>query len=229
LIKPVTFRGVLCPAQVEYEVRRSRFIASVARTASELEAADFIDGISTEHGTASHNVYAYRVGLGVPIERYSDDGEPSGTAGPPALEVLKQRGLLNVTVVVTRYFGGVKLGGGGLVRAYSHACSVGVDAAQEVSWVAYRELGARVDYTSHGRVEYLIRQARCPVLNVEYTSEVTIRFRVRYDEVARWETDLLELTSGGADIFHGDWSYLPEDTDGNLLAGIEPFRPPELE
>jgi uncharacterized YigZ family protein len=207
-------------------VRRSRFIATIKPTQTEQEAADFVEAVSEEFSTASHNVYAYRVGLGVLRERYSDDGEPSGTAGPPVLEVLKQRELLNIAVVVTRFFGGTKLGGGGLVRAYSHSASLAVQAAGEVTWQAYQELGVVLDYGQLGPLEYQLRQDRTPIVSMDYGQQVSATIHVRHNRLEKTVNTIMDLTSGQAELTRGSWLYLPEDQDGNRRENIAPVNPP---
>ena len=117
------------------EIKKSEFICSLARTETEEEARAFIDEIKTKHRKATHNCFAYMIGLNDEIQRESDNGEPSGTAGVPILEVLKNLELHNVTAVVTRYFGGIKLGAGGLIRAYSNATSNAIEKVGVVRWL----------------------------------------------------------------------------------------------
>ena len=116
------------PADAEFIERRSRFIGHAAPAATEEEALRFVAAIKAQYADATHNVWAYHLQQG--RERYADDGEPQGTAGPPVLDVLKKSGVVDVAVVVTRYFGGVLLGAGGLVRAYSHAAHLALEAAR---------------------------------------------------------------------------------------------------
>ena len=120
---------ILNQVEVSFEEKRSRFICNIKRISDESEAMEFIETIRSKYKDANHNVYAYITNNGISM-RYSDDGEPQGTAGPPVLEVLKRENLIDVAVVVTRYFGGVLLGAGGLVRAYGASCKQGVDAGK---------------------------------------------------------------------------------------------------
>lgn len=137
----------------EVIINKSRFIGYAKPISSEDEAIQFIEEIKSKHRDATHNVYAYVIGENSNIQRYSDDGEPSGTAGIPTLEVIKKEDLRNVVVVVTRYFGGIKLGAGGLVRAYTRGAKIGLEAAQIIEKVLYRKIKIRVDYTLYGKVE----------------------------------------------------------------------------
>ena len=122
-------RSVYGRAEAEYVIKKSRFIATVCEVKTEAEAAAFIESVRKHYWDARHNCSAFQIGAGGQIQRSSDDGEPSGTAGRPILEVLKKRDLTNTAVVVTRYFGGIKLGASGLIRAYSHAAALALDEA----------------------------------------------------------------------------------------------------
>ena len=138
--------------EAEIVINKSRFIATVKRTKTEEEALDFIREIKQKHHTATHNCSAYLIGEHDQIQKANDDGEPSGTAGFPMLEVLKKQGLQDTTVVVTRYFGGIKLGGGGLIRAYGRSTSEGVAAAGTVMRVLHSRMAVSIDYTALGKV-----------------------------------------------------------------------------
>ena len=133
------------PANDSFIEKRSEFIGYIAPVKTNDEAVDFINSIKAMHRKARHNVYAYIL-RNDNISRYSDDGEPQGTAGVPVLDVLQKRGLTDVCVVVTRYFGGILLGGGGLVRAYSHAASLACDAAHIMNMCLCRRLKIKTDY-----------------------------------------------------------------------------------
>ena len=137
----------------EIVISKSRFIAYVERAETEQEAIDFIDKIKKMHPSATHNCSCYLIGEHDNIQKANDDGEPSGTAGVPMLEVLKKQGLKDTVVVVTRYFGGIKLGGGGLIRAYGKATTEGIDAAQVVERKLHHLMRVSIDYTWLGKVE----------------------------------------------------------------------------
>ena len=126
------YKTLLKEAAEEYSIQKSRFIGRAAPVTTVEEALRFLEQVRSEHRTATHNCYAYILGQNAGIMRYSDDGEPGGTAGLPMMEVLKARGVVNCAVVVTRYFGGVLLGTGGLVRAYTQATQAGIEAAELV-------------------------------------------------------------------------------------------------
>ncbi len=143
----------------EIIISKSRFIAYVDRAETEEEAINFIDKIKKMHSSATHNCSCYMVGEHDQIQKANDDGEPSGTAGVPMLEVLKKQGLKDTVVVVTRYFGGIKLGGGGLIRAYGKATTEGITAAQVVERKLHYQMKMSIDYTWLGKVENEIRSS----------------------------------------------------------------------
>ena len=151
----------------EYIVEKSTFIGYAKPIKSEEEAVEFINEIKKKHKDATHNVWAYTVGETMNIQRYSDDGEPQGTAGIPTLEVIKKEDLRDVVVVVTRYFGGIKLGAGGLVRAYTKGAKVGIEAAQIIEKVKYKEVGITIDYNQIGKVQN-------EIMNMGYTIKDTL-------------------------------------------------------
>lgn len=177
-------------------VKRSKFIANVAPAATEEEALAFIAAISDQHKTATHNVYAYVVGEFDQWQRYSDDGEPSGTAGIPTLEVIKQMGLKNTVVVVTRYFGGTLLGASGLVRAYGHAAKAGIVSAKVVKRVLHCRAEITVDYATSGKMQNELRNFDLIMGDINYSDQVTFSVLVRPENLDRLNTLVLELTAG---------------------------------
>ena len=158
----------------EYIVEKSTFIGYAKPIKSEEEAVEFINEIKKKHKDATHNVWAYTVGETMNIQRYSDDGEPQGTAGIPTLEVIKKEDLRDVVVVVTRYFGGIKLGAGGLVRAYTKGAKVGIEAAQIIEKVKYKEVGITIDYNQIGKVQNEIMNMGYTIKDTLYTDKVQI-------------------------------------------------------
>ncbi|QNH95877.1 IMPACT family protein [Corynebacterium anserum] len=165
----------------ELEVKRSQFIAIARRTATELEARTFIDDVRSRYPDARHHCTAFIVHMdkAQPIERSSDDGEPAGTAGQPMLEALRGSGLLDITVVVVRYFGGVKLGTGGLVRAYHDATKGVLSKIDVVSRQQLELFSVSVPHADAGRVEAEIRDAGVDVVDVEYTVEAVMTLAVK--------------------------------------------------
>lgn len=192
----------------ETEIRRSRFIAQVRRTESEDEAKRFIEEIKKENWKATHNCYAYMIGENQEIQKTSDDGEPSGTAGVPILDVLKKRQLRDVTVVVTRYFGGIKLGAGGLIRAYSHAASAGLAAAEIIERVPYDVWRATVDYHLFGTLENRLRESPYIVKDVHYAEKVAIDVYARAQSGGGFRDWITNLTSAQARVEKLGSTYL---------------------
>lgn len=179
--------------QAELFIKKSRFIANVAPVKTEAEAWNFIERLRTEHRDATHNCFAFKAAN---VQRMSDDGEPSGTAGRPILEVLDRQGLSDTVVVVTRYYGGILLGAGGLVRAYSQAAAEGTQAAGIAIATLAIDLEIVLDYTLVGKVQHLLTQAGALTLDSRFDQEVTITFRVPAPTVEGIERDLAEASSG---------------------------------
>ena len=155
--------------------------------------------IKTEE-EATHNVWAYTVGKTMNIQRYSDDGEPQGTAGIPTLEVIKKEDLRDVVVVVTRYFGGVKLGAGGLVRAYTKGAKIGIDAAKVIEKVMYKEVRIKIDYNQLGKVQNEIMNMNYFVKDTIYEDNVEIIVYSRLEEVKVLTDKMIDITSATAEI-----------------------------
>ncbi|WP_170008245.1 YigZ family protein [Bacillus fonticola] len=181
--------------QHEFVVQRSRFIAHVKRATTESEAQAFIAQIKKEHSNASHNCSAYLIGEHDNIQKANDDGEPSGTAGVPILEVLKKRKLKDTVVVITRYFGGIKLGAGGLIRAYGTATSEGIQAAGLIECALKRTISTSVDYTLLGKLENELRHSHYHLQTIDYLDRVTIHTHVLESEVEHYLEWITELTS----------------------------------
>lgn len=182
-------------AQDEFIERRSRFIGHILPVTHENEAVAFIERIRQQYWDANHNVYAYILREGN-LRRYSDDGEPQGTAGIPVLEVLQKEGLTDVCAVVTRYFGGILLGGGGLVRAYTHGAKIAVDAAGRVQMCECRTLRLVSDYGLYGKLSYLLPQFGILILSSDFGAEVTLTLRIRQEQQAGFEKQLQEISAG---------------------------------
>lgn len=183
----------------EIEVRRSRFIGRVARVTTEEEARAVVDRVRREHGDARHHCSAFVLGPDAGLERSNDDGEPSGTAGAPMLEVLRGRGVSDVVAVVTRYFGGVLLGAGGLVRAYSDAVRAALDEAGVVERRLLDLLDVTVDHADVGRVENDLRGRRVVVRGVDYGVRATLHLAAATAETATLTRTIAEITGGIAE------------------------------
>lgn len=186
----------------EMVIKKSRFITHLSHVTTIAEADEFIARIRTKHWDATHNCVALSLGVNADQQRSSDDGEPSGTAGIPMLEVLRHRNLTDITVVVTRYFGGVMLGAGGLVRAYSGAVSEALDTAKMVDRVAMARYRVTTDHAQGGRVEYFLRDwltAHSGLFeDPVYAQEVTFSVLVRPQLGEQFLADLASFSSGAA-------------------------------
>jgi uncharacterized YigZ family protein len=202
------YRTVEAYGAAEIVIKKSRFIGHCRPVASEEEAIRFIEAIKKEHWSATHNCSAYVIGPRDEIQKQSDDGEPSGTAGKPILEVLKNQGLKNTAIVVTRYFGGIMLGAGGLIRAYTDGAVIGIEAAKPVWKVAHREIRVQIDYTWLGKVENELRNKGTLLGQTEYTDQVTVVCYPLEAEAEAFVAWLTDLTQGQARIATGDMSYI---------------------
>lgn len=179
----------------EFVEKRSRFIGYCKPVTTEQEAIDFINKIKKEHWDATHNVYAYSLREGQ-IKRYSDDGEPSGTAGMPALDVILKNDVVDVVVVVTRYFGGVLLGTGGLVRAYAKGCKVALEAANIVTMELCSKCKISCSYNQYGKINTLVMQKGGYVDNCDFADNVIIDFHMPVDLVNSLNKSLADATAG---------------------------------
>ncbi len=184
----------------EVIINKSRFIGYAMPINNEEGALEFIDKIKTKHRDATHNVYAYVVGDDNNIQRFSDDGEPSGTAGIPVLEVIKKEDLRNVVVVVTRYFGGIKLGTGGLIRAYTKGAKIGLDAGIIVDRILHTKIKIRVDYTLYGKIENYLMTNGYLVDDVIFDDRVNIFVYIKFSEVEFFNKTIIDLCSGNVMI-----------------------------
>ena len=179
----------------EFVEKRSRFIGYCKPVTTEQEAIDFINKIKKDHWDATHNVYAYSLREGQ-IKRYSDDGEPSGTAGMPALDVILKNDVVDVVVVVTRYFGGVLLGTGGLVRAYAKGCKVALEAANIVTMELCSKCKISCSYNQYGKINTLVMQKGGYVDNCDFADNVIIDFHMPVDLVNSLNKSLADATAG---------------------------------
>lgn len=182
-------------ASAEFTERRSVFIGCAAPVKTNDEAVKFIAKIRSEHADATHNVYAYLLGE-ANVMRYSDDGEPQGTAGIPVLDVIRKGGICDAVIVVTRYFGGVLLGSGGLVRAYSAAASLAVGEAHAVSYESYTEFKINCSYSEYQKIEYELPKYGIKRDNTDFGSEITLKLAVRDALFENFSAKLSEMTAG---------------------------------
>jgi uncharacterized YigZ family protein len=179
--------------------KRSEFIGYIAPVKTNDDAVEFINSIKAQHRKAKHNVYAYILRQDN-ISRYSDDGEPQGTGGVPVLDVLKKRGLTDVCCVVTRYFGGILLGGGGLVRAYSHAASIACDSAHIMNMCLCRKLRITADYSLYGKIAYLLPNYETITLSSDFGSEVSLEILVLSELCDALVNEITDAANGTAGI-----------------------------
>lgn len=184
----------------ELEEKKSRFIAQTLPITTSEEALEFIESIKKKYWDARHHCYAYVLGDRQEIQRYSDDGEPCGTAGKPMLDVLLGEDVHNLVVVVTRYFGGTLLGTGGLVRAYSHATKKGLDHSVILEKQAGKKYSLITDYTDLGKIQYLLSGKQIPVLSEDYSDTVNLEILLPAKEEASIREALINLTNGKIQI-----------------------------
>lgn len=184
----------------EIEEKKSRFIAHVAPVGTEEEALAFIEAKKKQFWDARHNCYAYVLGEQAQTMRFSDDGEPTGTAGRPILEVLVGSGIRNIIVVVTRYFGGTLLGTGGLVRAYTKAAQAGIAASVVRTMCCGFEMSIVTDYNGIGKVQYLLGAKGISTEDADYGEQVTVRVNIPYEEKDSVIREITDATAGKAKI-----------------------------
>lgn len=199
---------VEAPARDEFVEKRSRFMGEIRPVTVEAEAAAFIAELKSKYWDASHNCSAYILRTGG-IQRYSDDGEPQGTAGMPILEVVRREGLVDCAVVVTRYFGGTLLGAGGLVRAYTHAAKLAVDAAARAEICRCAEFSLAVAYPLYDRVNLTLQEAGAQVLASDFAEGVTVRALLRAKELENLSGRLTELSGGLVAPFDVEERFAP--------------------
>ena len=202
--------------QGEITEKKSRFIATVRPVESEDEAVSFINETKKKYLDARHNCSAFVIGKRQELTRCSDDGEPAGTAGRPMLDVLLKENIHNAAVVVTRYFGGVLLGTGGLVRAYQQATKAGLSASEIIEKKDGAVLFIRTDYTGIGRLQYLFAQEKITVMDTAYEADVLVKAVIPENDKKRIEKTIIEQTNGTAKLEWGDEVTFAE-YDGEVL------------
>lgn len=179
----------------DFVEKKSRFIGYVKPVKTIDEALEFINKIKSKHWDATHNVYAYVLKENN-IQRYSDDGEPSGTAGVPVLDVILKNGLVDVCVVVTRYFGGILLGAGGLVRAYSHGSKIALESGNIITMAPCKILSVKVDYSFYERMNILLSEFNSNIEEILFEESVKITFSLKEDKVTLLSEKLTEQSNG---------------------------------
>ena len=207
MLKP--YKTLLKNGCDEFIINKSRFIGYASPAESEEAALEFIKQIRLKHKDASHNCYAYVIGANKGIMRYSDDGEPGGTAGLPMMEVLKQRDVVNCAVVVTRYFGGVLLGAGGLVRAYTQGTAIALNAAGTGIMHPSLALSVNVVYSNLGRLEYALGKLPVTVTGKEFTDKVCVKLLSKAADSDTVTQALMSAVDGKCEIIKTEEMYLP--------------------
>ena len=205
------FKTITAPAEAEFTIQRSRFITHTFPVKTEEDAQEKIRLIKKKYFDARHNCSAFRLGESGAICRSSDDGEPGGTAGAPILDAITKNELTDILIVVTRYFGGIKLGAGGLTRAYSHAAVLGIEASQKAVTTLFYRYAVTADYTLLGTLENYLRQKEIRTETPLYAENVTLILLLRPDEADNVITDLTDLTAARISIEKQDetWIELP--------------------
>lgn len=193
----------------EVIIKKSRFIGHSKPVSTEEEAIQFIAEINKSHTSASHNCFAYVVGERDQFQKQSDDGEPSGTAGKPIMEVIKNQNLKNIAIVVTRYYGGIMLGAGGLIRAYTDGAVAGIEAGEPLYQVLHQEVKIEIDYTWWGKIENELRAQKVLVSDTEFTDQVIVFCLPIASEVDHFMSWLTELTQGQGKLTLGDNKFIP--------------------
>ena len=205
----LSYKTLRAENSAEFIINKSRFIGYGCPCQTEQDALAFLARIRQKHKDATHNCYAYIIGLNSGIMRYSDDGEPGGTAGMPIIEVMKARGVVNCAVVVTRYFGGILLGAGGLVRAYAQGSKTALDAAGVVVMEKSARYLVEVDYSTWQRLEYFLRSAPVIVEHNEFGASVVCTLMVRVRDAEHLLAEITRVTDGSAEILPDDELYYP--------------------
>lgn len=184
--------------------KKSRFIATVEKIETEEDALAFIAKMKKQYWDARHNCYAFVVGKNQELQRCSDDGEPSGTAGRPMLDVLLRENIHNAAVVVTRYFGGTLLGTGGLVRAYQKSVQEGLGSSVIIERMQGQILEINTDYNGIGKIQYIMAQQEISIIDTEYTDKVMVRIMVPVEKLNKLQEEVTEGTNGAAEFQMGE-------------------------
>lgn len=205
------YRTVKERSDVRLEINKSQFITYIARTETEAQATSFVEEIKKKHSDANHNCYAYIAGSQDEFQKADDDGEPAGTAGKPILEVLKKNNLKDTTIVVTRYFGGIKLGSGGLIRAYGQSASYGIKAAKIIERTLHSCIGIDIDYAQLGLLENQLRNLGYTITDKQFTDRIRLFVLEEAGKEARLRELVTEWTAGTALFSDQGKAYINTD------------------
>lgn len=202
----------------EFIEKKSLFIGYAKPVQSEEEALEFIEKISKTHHDATHNCWAYILGENMDVQRFNDDGEPSGTAGLPMIELLKREEITNIALVVTRYFGGIKLGAGGLIRAYAKGAKIAIEASTVVDMVECLILSLEYDYSFHGSIVNYLNNSKITSINDNFTDVVNKEILVKEEDYEKIRSSLIDMTSDNIGIEIRE-EVLRPSKDGELIIG----------
>lgn len=205
------YKTITASGEAEFTIQRSRFITHTAPIQNEAEAQAFLQQIKKRYYDARHSCSAWVLGPDGNRQKSSDDGEPGGTAGAPILEAIRQNGLTNLIIVVTRYFGGIKLGAGGLIRAYSHAAVLGIEASPIAQATLFRRTAVTIAYPLLGTIENWLRQKNIRIADKRYTENVTLILLIEPEALEAAAADLTNLTAARCQIDPQDeiWLNVP--------------------
>ncbi|WP_099203326.1 YigZ family protein [Miniphocaeibacter massiliensis] len=196
----MSYNSILKKEIIETEIKKSRFIGYSCPVETEEEALKFVEYIKSENPQARHNCFAYIIGEKKLTQRYSDDGEPSGTAGIPILDIIKKKDITDICIVVTRYFGGILLGAGGLIRAYSNAANDVVNKSIIVEKKYFSSFTLKIDYNSYGRILNYLEENGVYIKNKQYEEDVSLNVFIEEEKEENLRKNLLDLTSGNIQI-----------------------------
>ena len=208
---------IKAPGKATLEINKSLFIAHVARTETQEQALSFMAEIRKQHQDATHNCFACIVGPQDDFQKADDDGEPVGTAGKPILEVIRKNKLCDTSIVVTRYFGGIKLGSGGLIRAYGKIASEGVRTAGLVECILHSRVGINISYNLLGPMENALHNQDYTITDKEFTEQVRLSVLVRDGEEHLLQKLATDITAGAACFSDQGFTYVEKDFDGSAL------------
>lgn len=197
------YKSIYGESEASFTEQKSEFIAHIAHVESEDDAIGFVDRVRSENRKAKHNCYAYSVRDGN-LMRYSDDAEPQGTAGPPIMDVIQKNGLTDVAVVVTRYFGGILLGKGGLTRAYSKAAAMAVESARMMELCPAYKVSVAASYSYYDRIVYSLPEFDVRITDTVYSDAVSIILAVRKESFEALSKKLRDITNGEVDVVRSD-------------------------
>lgn len=200
----MSYKTILKDGFYEFEEKKSVFIGYARRVENDILAKQFIEQIKSKHNDAKHNVYGYIIGENSTIQRYTDDGEPQGTAGIPILEVIKKNDLKDIVIVVTRYFGGILLGSAGLTRAYVKAASHAIKNSKMIEKVLGNDICIKINYDLIGKIQYFLNENRIDVKHIDYLDNVKIFMRCEKSDLENIKLNLIELSSNNLNIEIGD-------------------------